>query len=51
MLKELERDQDNTVRELTIDELESVCGGAGTTFPPSDGCGGANCHKCGCGCP
>jgi hypothetical protein len=26
MLKEPKRDQDNTVRELTIDELESIAG-------------------------
>ncbi|MGN6747263.1 MAG: bacteriocin [Xanthobacteraceae bacterium] len=40
----------DTLRELTIDELESVYGGATpTTLPPGD-CG-ANCHKCGCGCP
>jgi hypothetical protein len=40
---------DDAMRELTVDELESVCGGSGTTLPPGD-CGN-NCHKCGCGCP
>jgi len=44
MLDHLDADEtSHTMRELTVDEVESVSGG--TTYPPSDGC------TCGKNCP